>query len=179
MAVRLTRARPSDPANHKRAYRVMKASVAGREHLVGADIRNLMALSIEHRFDAVTTPHCVEWHSDNGPLYTHRLLESLHVKLRKVAIWLWTRGAIEEHLGLAGKNEATWMNLVQGLESKGADELPDDVRGLMAWVVTKLGSATSRRSCARGTNERRPDHEFASSARRALAQWVRWRMRRQ
>lgn len=129
MAARLTRARPSEPVNHKRAYRVMKVAglllprytgrvgrvhdgtvetthsdmrwcsdafeircwngervhvafsldccdreaiawVAGREHLIGADIKNLMALSIERRFGATTTPHRIEWLSDNGPPYT-------------------------------------------------------------------------------------------------------------
>lgn len=129
MAARLSRARPSEPVNHKRAYRVMKAAglllpryigrvgrthdgkvetaqsdqrwcsdafevrcwngervrvafsldccdreaiawVGGREHLVGADICNLMALSIERRFGGTTTSHRVEWLTDNGPPYT-------------------------------------------------------------------------------------------------------------
>ncbi len=129
MTARLNRAAPSERVNHKRVYRVMKASklllpryigrvgrvhdgkvettrsnqrwcsdafeircwngervhvafsldccdreaiawVGGREHLIGADVRNLMALSIEQRFDADTTAHRVEWLSDNGPPYT-------------------------------------------------------------------------------------------------------------
>lgn len=46
--------------------------VAKAEHLVGEDIRDLMAASIEARFGAgtVRTPHPVQWLSDNGPPYT-------------------------------------------------------------------------------------------------------------
>lgn len=35
-------------------------------------------------------------------------IENLHVKLLAHGIWLWTRGAIEPHLGLDEKNEAAW-----------------------------------------------------------------------
>ena len=46
------------------------AWVAADRHLDGADIRDLMAQSVEARFDATHTPHPVEWLSDNGPPYT-------------------------------------------------------------------------------------------------------------
>ena len=36
----------------------------------GQDIRDLMAPSIEERFDATTTPHKIQWLSDNGPPFT-------------------------------------------------------------------------------------------------------------
>jgi transposase InsO family protein len=38
--------------------------------LTGADIRDLMAASVEARFGDIRTPHPVEWLSDNGPQYT-------------------------------------------------------------------------------------------------------------
>ena len=44
--------------------------VAKPHHLDGADVRDLMAQSIEHRFDDVKTPYGIEWLSDNGPPYT-------------------------------------------------------------------------------------------------------------
>jgi putative transposase len=42
------------------------------EHPTGETIRDLMALSIEHRFGAgvVRVPHRIQWLSDNGPPYT-------------------------------------------------------------------------------------------------------------
>lgn len=44
--------------------------VAADKHLIGADIRDLMAQSIEARFEATQTPHPIEWLSDNGPQFT-------------------------------------------------------------------------------------------------------------
>lgn len=44
--------------------------VAADGHLTGADIRDLMAASVEQRFGDIKTPHDVEWLSDNGPQYT-------------------------------------------------------------------------------------------------------------
>ena len=44
--------------------------VAADQHLDGGDVRDLMALSVEARFDATRTPRPVEWLSDNGPPYT-------------------------------------------------------------------------------------------------------------
>lgn len=38
--------------------------------LCGQDIRDLMAMSIEARFNAIKTTHPVQWLSDNGPPYT-------------------------------------------------------------------------------------------------------------
>ena len=46
------------------------AWVAANRHLDGSDIRDLMAQSIEARFDDTHTPHPIEWLSDNGPPYT-------------------------------------------------------------------------------------------------------------
>ena len=43
--------------------------VAADGHLTGADIRDLMAASVEQRFGDIRTPHPVEWLSDNGPPY--------------------------------------------------------------------------------------------------------------
>lgn len=43
--------------------------VAADRHLDGGDIRDLMAQSIERRFESTVTPHPIEWLSDNGPPY--------------------------------------------------------------------------------------------------------------
>jgi transposase InsO family protein len=44
--------------------------VAANRHLDGADIRDLIALSVEARFGATTATRPVEWLTDNGPPYT-------------------------------------------------------------------------------------------------------------
>lgn len=46
------------------------AWVASNKHLDGGDIRDLMALSVEARFQTTHTHHPIEWLSDNGPPYT-------------------------------------------------------------------------------------------------------------
>ena len=43
--------------------------VAADAHLTGADIRDLMAASVEQRFGDIQTPHPIEWLSDNGPQF--------------------------------------------------------------------------------------------------------------
>lgn len=53
--------------------REILAWVAAPQHLDSADIRDLMAMSIDARFDDVRAPHPVEWLSDNGPPYTAHL----------------------------------------------------------------------------------------------------------
>lgn len=44
--------------------------VATNKDLTGADIRDLMAESIEARFNDTKVPHPIEWLSDNGPQFT-------------------------------------------------------------------------------------------------------------
>jgi transposase InsO family protein len=44
--------------------------VAEARHLVGADVRDMMAEVVDKRFGATRCPHPVEWLSDNGPIYT-------------------------------------------------------------------------------------------------------------
>lgn len=56
------------------------AWVARPHHLDGTDVRDLMAQSIEYRFDDVETPSPVEWLSDNGPPYTANDTRSFGVK---------------------------------------------------------------------------------------------------
>ena len=43
--------------------------VAADAHLNGEDIRDLIAASVEQRFDDIRAPHPVEWLSDNGPQF--------------------------------------------------------------------------------------------------------------
>ena len=42
-----------------------------------------------------------------------RPIRNIHNKLCEQGIWVWTRGAIEEHLGLNGKNEMVWRNFIR------------------------------------------------------------------
>lgn len=67
-----------------------------------------------------------------------RPIKSIHAKLRSQGIWVWTRGAIEEHLGLKAKNESVWNGFVE--RSKSADfvkNLPDyeGIYALCQWII--------------------------------------------
>lgn len=47
-------------------------------------------------------------------------INNLHEKLKGHNIWLWTRGAVEDHLGIeGGKNENAWSNFAQAIIDKG------------------------------------------------------------
>jgi hypothetical protein len=65
------------------------------------------------------------------------LIQNLHSKLLKSNIWLWTQGAIEEHLGLKGKNESTWSNFLARLRREEPEHVIPDFKGvkrLMHWI---------------------------------------------
>lgn len=64
-------------------------------------------------------------------------LESLHQKLMGRGIWLWKKGAIEAHLGIAAKNETAWAMLKGAIDLDGLDaSCPDShsIRQLAAWI---------------------------------------------
>jgi len=65
-------------------------------------------------------------------------LENIHIKLRKKGIWVWTRGAIEEHLGLEGKNEQAWSNFIERVRGGNPKSfLPDyeNIESLCEWII--------------------------------------------
>lgn len=65
-------------------------------------------------------------------------LESIHGKLAEVGIWVWTRGAIEQHLGLEGKNERSWHHFIERVKREDLHHvLPDydDIEKLCEWIV--------------------------------------------
>ena len=65
-------------------------------------------------------------------------IKNIHDKLCKQGIWVWTRGAIEEHLGLDGKNEMVWRNFIERCKSKNfIQTLPDydGITALCQWII--------------------------------------------
>ncbi len=67
-----------------------------------------------------------------------RPIKSIHAKLRSQGIWVWTHGAIEEHLGIKAKNEGAWNGFVE--RSKSPDfikSLPDyeGILDLCKWII--------------------------------------------
>ena len=67
-----------------------------------------------------------------------RPIKNIHEKLCEQGIWVWTRGAIEEHLGLNGKNEMVWRNFIERSKSKNfVQTLPDydGITALCQWII--------------------------------------------
>lgn len=60
---------------------------------------------------------------------------NLHAKLLAHNIWLWKKGAIEEHLGLAGKSEMIWANFVYQLEANPLNTVATDFTEITACIT--------------------------------------------
>ena len=61
-------------------------------------------------------------------------IESLHDKLLNHNIWLWKKGAIEEYLGIEGKNERAWAAYKVLLHQNGCEETLTDFEGTQALI---------------------------------------------
>ncbi len=58
-------------------------------------------------------------------------IENLHNKLLTSNIWLWRKGAIEQYLGIEGKNEKIWATYKKQLHENGFEETLVDYRGVI------------------------------------------------
>lgn len=73
-------------------------------------------------------------------------LHRIHQKLAAEGIWVWERGAIEQHLGLEGKNERTWHQFVERVHHEDPHRfLPDyeDIKRLCDWIIDGSREAES------------------------------------
>lgn len=60
---------------------------------------------------------------------------NLHAKLLLHNIWLWKKGAIEEHLGLVGKTEQVWANFVNQLKVSPLNVVVKDPAEIIAYIA--------------------------------------------
>jgi predicted ATP-dependent endonuclease of OLD family len=64
-------------------------------------------------------------------------IESLHQKMMASNIWLWKKGAIEEYLGIEGKNERAWASYKVRLHQDGCHATLSDYDGtveMLNWI---------------------------------------------
>ncbi|MEA2083081.1 MAG: AAA family ATPase [Thermodesulfobacteriota bacterium] len=64
-------------------------------------------------------------------------IANLHAKLLNHNIWLWKKGAIEEYLGIGGKNERAWAAFKVQLHQNGCEATLNDFEGtreLIEWI---------------------------------------------
>jgi putative ATP-dependent endonuclease of the OLD family len=69
---------------------------------------------------------------------TTKHIKSIQEKLKQHGIWIWPKGSIEEHLGISGKKEAIWANLLKQIKEKGATSSITDVKEfeqLIEWFL--------------------------------------------
>lgn len=65
-------------------------------------------------------------------------LDALVQKLLARSVWLWSRGAIEPHVGLTEKSEHAWLTCQVSIENDGLDTACSDaegVRSLIRWLI--------------------------------------------
>lgn len=66
-------------------------------------------------------------------------IDNLHLKLCAQNIWIWKKGAIEEHLGIHGKSEQIWATFVRDIEANGIQNTVSDfieVQACINWLLT-------------------------------------------
>lgn len=66
-------------------------------------------------------------------------IQGLAAKLRAQKVWLWTSGAIEAHLGLAGKTETDWAQFQLDCDQRGLAASARDansITALVEWMVS-------------------------------------------
>lgn len=64
-------------------------------------------------------------------------IDNLHSKLRQNGIWVWKKGAIEAHIGTAGKNELAWSQFKANVQANGIQATCSDhqsIQDLVAWL---------------------------------------------
>ena len=64
-------------------------------------------------------------------------IENLHQKMLANRIWLWKKGAIEEYLGIKGKNERAWASYKVRLHRDGCEATLSDYSGtaeMLDWI---------------------------------------------
>ncbi|MCF0215972.1 MAG: AAA family ATPase [Fibrobacteraceae bacterium] len=67
-----------------------------------------------------------------------RAIRSIHAKLRSQGIWVWTKGAIEEHLGLEAKSESVWSRFIESTKHHNFEKnVPDypSIMELCQWII--------------------------------------------
>lgn len=64
-------------------------------------------------------------------------IDNLHSTLRQNGIWVWKKGAIEAHIGTAGKNELAWSQFKANVQANGIQATCSDhqsIQDLVAWL---------------------------------------------
>jgi len=64
-------------------------------------------------------------------------IQKLHMKMKCQSYWVWTNGAIEEHLGIDDKGESAWAEFSEQLKENDFEDVVEDskgVRELVEWL---------------------------------------------
>lgn len=65
-------------------------------------------------------------------------ITNIHERLKKIGIWMWTLGAIEQHIGTTTKDESSWAAFQTKIEAGELAAICPDMIGLsalIAWIL--------------------------------------------
>ena len=95
----------------------------------------LSAEGLPQKGDSLNAPQAFKWLGEQADMDEH--IEALHQLLKSENIWLWKKGAIEEHLGLTAKNEQTWARFKQRIDDDefGTVVTNADVIDMLNWII--------------------------------------------
>ena len=65
-------------------------------------------------------------------------IENLHNRLKAQGIWIWTKGAIEAHIGTASKDELAWAQFKNSVDENGLQATcpePQSLMELVGWLA--------------------------------------------
>lgn len=82
----------------------------------------------------MTAAKAYGWLATQEDMQDH--INELHDLLKANNIWLWKKGAIEEHLNLGAKNEQAWASLKSQIDQNGFDSVinDSDVIEMLDWI---------------------------------------------
>lgn len=83
---------------------------------------------------SMTAAQAYEWLAQQPDVQEH--INNLHQKLKVKNVWLWTKGAIEEHLNLPSKTEQAWSSFKYHLDNNDFSTVVTDqaVNDLLVWL---------------------------------------------
>ncbi|WP_146740112.1 ATP-dependent nuclease [Moraxella ovis] len=124
-------------ADRKSLIQVLENLANNSEILIGEDKLprkgELTKINGEKRKISASYSYEILVQKPESIIYIHNLYELFKEK----QVWLWTKGAIEAHLGLSAKNEQVWANYKHRLDSENVDSVISDfdtIKQLVDWL---------------------------------------------
>lgn len=114
--------------------------IACHQHLGQIAAANGIALEADgyptNKLSSMSASKAFAFLATQQPLQQNIL--NIHAKLLAQNIWIWKKGAIEDHLGIVGKTEQVWANFVNQLVNNNLNVVATDhaeITACMTWLT--------------------------------------------